>query len=202
MIFRVTVRLVIWLVAAVSLGGCTATDVALKHSFPDVVASPRDISATVVLDDEFRHFVGHPNKRTSIDLGSAQTELMTKVFKGLFRQVDVVEDESGTARRDLVVRPEVVEVQVAAPSDTYLNVFEVWIKYKLEIRTGEGELLDSWFMPAYGKSSDSLMTIKGDAIEDAAIVALRDAGAKLILDFYRIPAVDGWLARQGRVADQ
>ena len=36
---------------------------------------------------------------------------------------------------------------------------------------------------------------KASAIEEASIIALRDAGAKLMLDFYRIPAVNNWVGR-------
>ena len=43
-------------------------------------------------------------------------------------------------------------------------------------------------MPAYGKTPDAFMASKSSAIEEAAVIALRDAGAKLMLDFYRIPA--------------
>ena len=37
------------------------------------------------------------------------------------------------------------------------------------------------------------MYSKPKAIEEAAVIALRDAGAKLMLDFYRIPAIYGWM---------
>ena len=57
-------------------------------------------------------------------------------------------------------------------------------------------LIESWFMPAYGKTPDSMMLSRSNAITTAATVALRDAGAKLLLDFYRIPSVYSWMERQ------
>jgi len=57
-------------------------------------------------------------------------------------------------------------------------------------------------MPAYGKTPDSFMASKTGAIEQAAITALRDAGAKLLLDFYRIPAVYAWVSKQPRGGDK
>ena len=51
-------------------------------------------------------------------------------------------------------------------------------------------------MPAYGKTPDAFMYSKSEAIEEASIIALRDAGAKLMLDFYRIPAIYGWMMEQ------
>ena len=56
--------------------------------------------------------------------------------------------------------------------------------------------IDNWFLPAYGKTPDSMMLSRTNAIHQAAVVALRDAGAKLLLDFYRIPAVHGWLEKR------
>ena len=94
-----------------------------------------------------------------------------------------------------MITPSVQEVQVSTPSDTYLNVYEVWIKYNLDIQTSEGDQIDSWFMPAYGKTPDSFMLSKTNAIEEATVIALRDAGAKLLLDFYRIPSVYSWIVQ-------
>lgn len=198
------VRTLVLALLAATLAGCASTaNVALQHSFPQVVATPRDISAALVLDEQFQQYVGTPSKGTTIALGAAQTDLLKKVFAGLFTPLQVVDSAGAIAPSpDLVITPSVVEVQVAVPSDTYLNVYEVWVKYKLEIRTGDGEVLESWFMPAYGKTPDSMMLAREDAIRAATIVALRDAGAKLILDFYRVPSVQVWLARQGKVAEQ
>ena len=57
-------------------------------------------------------------------------------------------------------------------------------------------------MPAYGKTPDAFMASKGGAIEEASIIALRDAGAKLMLDFYRIPAVNNWAAQELKRSQQ
>jgi hypothetical protein len=34
------------------------------------------------------------------------------------------------------------------------------------------------------------------AIDEATVMALRDAGAKLMLDFFRIPAIHGWMQQR------
>jgi len=56
-------------------------------------------------------------------------------------------------------------------------------------------------MPAYGKTPDVFMSSKEKAIEQATIIALRDAGAKLLLDFYRIPALNQWITEQQKRAE-
>ena len=181
-----------------SMAGCATTlNVDVEQTFPEVVAEPRDLSATLVMDQEFRTYQARPNAKTRIQIGQPQVDLMTKAFNGLFAEVMVVSSrEQVRPDTDLVIIPSVREVQLSTPSESYLNVYEVWIKYNLDIETGDGVPVDSWFLPAYGKTPSSYLLSRTTAIEDATIVALRDAGAKLMLDFYRIPAINGWLQQQ------
>jgi len=186
---------VFWLLPLAVLSACATTaSVTINSQFPEVLSDPRPIHAAVVFDQDFRDFVATPNDKTSIGIGSAQVQSLTNAFEGLFQRVDVLasrdEVQPGT---ELIIIPSVREVQLSVPSESYLNVYEVWIKYNLDMETPEGVAIDSWFLPAYGKTPDSMMLSRTNAIEQATIVALRDAGAKLLLDFYRIPAVNGWL---------
>ena len=182
----------------VFLTACSSV-VAVKVSepFPTVVYEPRNYSAALVVGPEFSTYIAQPNENTSIDIGSSQVELLSKAFRGLFQSVEVVNSrELVSPQTQIVIIPSVREVQLSTPSDSYLNVYEVWIKYNLDIEASDGEPIDSWFMPAYGKTPDSMMLSRSDAIMDATNVALRDAGAKLLLDFFRIPSVYSWMERQ------
>jgi len=182
---------------ALTCGCATHVTVPVEHSFPEVVAKPRDLTATLVMDKEFRTYLAHPTENVQIQIGQPQVDLMTKAFRGLFAEVKVVSSkEQATADTDLVIVPSVREVQLSTPSESYLNVYEVWIKYNLDIETADGVPVDSWFLPAYGKTPSSYLLSRTIAIHDATIVALRDAGAKLMLDFYRIPAINGWLQQR------
>jgi len=186
------------LIAVIFISGCSSTaQVQIDSQFPTVVSKPKPVKAAIVFTEDFKRYIASPNSKTSIDLGSAQTELLSNAFAGLFNEIEFVSAVSDvTFENALVITPSVQEVQVSTPSDTYLNVYEVWIKYSLDIETVSGDQVDSWFMPAYGKTPDSFMLSKTNAIEEAAIIALRDAGAKLLLDFYRIPSVYNWLVTE------
>lgn len=188
------------LIAVIFISGCSSTaQVQIDSQFPTVVSKPKPVKAAIVFTEDFKRYIASPNSKTSIDLGSAQTELLSNAFAGLFNEIEFVSAVSDvTFDNALVITPSVQEVQVSTPSDTYLNVYEVWIKYSLDIETVSGDQVDSWFMPAYGKTPDSFMLSKTNAIEEAAIIALRDAGAKLLLDFYRIPSVYNWLVTEQR----
>jgi len=162
-----------------------------------VVAKPRDLSVVLVMDHEFRNYKARPNSKTTIQLGAAHVDLLSKAFSGLFTQVKVVSSkEHAGPETDLVIIPSVREVQLSTPSESYLNVYEVWIKYNLDIETADGVPIDSWFLPAYGKTPYSYLLSRTRAIEEATVIALRDAGAKLMLDFFRIPAIHGWIQQR------
>ena len=191
------------LLAVLFISGCsTSAQVKIDSPFPTVVSKPKPVKASIVFSEDFKSYIASPNSKTSIDLGSAQTELLSNAFAGLFKEIEFVSAAAEvTFDNALVITPSVQEVQISTPSDTYLNIYEVWIKYSLDIKTANGDLVDSWFMPAYGKTPDSFMLSKTNAIEEAAVIALRDAGAKLLLDFYRIPSVYNWLVTE-RVLDK
>jgi len=186
------------LILIVLLAGCSSSaSVKITSSFPSVLSEPKPINASILIEDSFATYVGTPNKNTQIDIGASQVNLLNRAFSGLFDNVDFVTSlDQVTAETDLIITPSVIEVQLSTPSDNYLNVFEVWIKYNLDIQAKDGALITNWFMPAYGKTPDSFMADKEKAIEQATVIALRDAGAKLMLDFYRIPAINDWLSRQ------
>jgi hypothetical protein len=186
------------LVLIVFLAGCSSSaSVKISTAFPSVVSEPKPIIAAILIEDSFATYVGRPNKNTTIDIGASQVNLLKSAFSGLFETVDFITSlDQINPETDLIITPSVLEVQVSTPSENYLNVFEVWIKYNLEIETVDRTPITNWFMPAYGKTPDSFMASKENAIEQATVIALRDAGAKLMLDFYRIPAITDWLSRQ------
>mgnify|MGYP001580723600 FL=1 len=193
------IQLIASVFALLAITGCSSTaqvQVA-ERQFPTVVSKPKAVSAAIIFDKQFRDYVATPNKNTSIEIGAAQTTMLSNAFKGLFSDIEILSSKDQVSLDNaLVITPSVREVQVSTPSDTYLNVYEVWIKYNLDIENSQGDVIDSWFMPAYGKTPDSFMLSKTNAIEEAAVIALRDAGAKLLLDFYRIPSIYNWMLRE------
>lgn len=184
------------LMAQAVLSGCTS-NVQVRDTFPVVVAEPRDLTAVLVVDREFQTYRATPNEKTNIAIGASQTDLMYKAFSGLFSKVTVVSNrQQAGPDTDLVIIPSVREVQLSTPTESYLNVYEVWIKYNLDIETADGMPIDSWFLPAYGKTPDSYLFSRSLAVESATVMAMRDAAAKLMLDFFRIPAIYGWMQQR------
>ena len=195
------IKIALLLIAAILVTACSGSaHVKIVQQFPTVVSEPRDIKAAIVFDQTFSTYVARPAEDITIDIGTAQVDLLSNAFRGLFQQVQTVTSRDQLSPdTELVIIPSVLQVQLSTPSDFYLNVYEVWIKYNLDMETAQGDPIDSWFMSVYGKSPNSMLASKSDAIEQATIVAIRDAGAKLLLDFFRIPSVYGWLDQQQKL---
>lgn len=186
------------LLSALLLYGCaSSSQITATTVLPPAVTAPHPGSALLWLDEEFRSANSRPNAHTSIALGAAQSAAFSQIFTAMLAELTVVaERPEQLAPGQLLIRPRLREVQVAAPSETYLNVYEVWFKYSLQFYDDQLELLDEWFMPAYGKTPDNFMLARSSAIERATDTALRDVGAKLLIDFHRIPALEQWRYQQ------
>ena len=186
---------IIGLLSALLLSGCSgATRVQLESSFPALLTEPREVRAAVIMSPEFSEYIATPNKNMTLEIGASQRNILEKTFRGLITEVVFVDNLALIEEpQDIIIRPSVVDVQVAVPSENYLNVYEVWIKYNIAISDTDDNPIDSWFMPVYGKTASSFMLQKDAAVGSATTIALRDIGAKLSLDFYRIPALKTYL---------
>ncbi len=180
--------------AIVVLAGC-ATEVVVEGSFPPALTRPLPISATLVFEQPFREYVfrNEGTREVSIAVGTTQMALFTTVARSLFKEIATLDQQPASAATDLIIMPVVEEVQVAMPSETQLNIFEVWIKYNVRVFDANGQPLADWIMPAYGKTPTRFLKSDSEALNQAAIVALRDAGANLVTGFARVPEIRDWL---------
>lgn len=134
--------------------------------------------------------------RTEVALGQPQINLFNSVLDGMFTSVtpvDAIAPGSIPATMDAVIVPAIVDFQYANPSVTRQNVYEIWIKYRIRMLTPDGTKVADFTLPAYGKTPSAFMKSASDAINAAALVALRDLGASLITRFEREADVAAWL---------
>ena len=102
-------------------------------------------------------------------------------------------DIAGGQRVDAVLIPHVDELQYSIPSHTGNNVFEIWMRYRYQLYAADGELLADWTMTSYGKTPTAFMQSAAAAVNLAAIVALRDAGANFAINFSKVPEIKMWM---------
>ena len=193
-----SVRLVALLALAV-LGGCSTTAVRVEGDFPmEPVIERLPISIAVHFDEEFSAYqLDEPIPQRgdwNIAIGQAQVDMFRAVLPAMFERVVELDDPSSAAEVDAVLIPRVDDMQFAIPFQTKSNFFEVWIRYELTLtEPGGGDVIASWPLTAYGRTRDAVLEGAEAAIQQAAVMALRDAAAFLAIDFADTRALAPWL---------
>jgi hypothetical protein len=134
---------------------------------------------------------GRKEIKLVMDTGAVQKKMFNTLLPPMFDQVVLLDSFPPPPGSDveLVLIPEVDEFQHAVPSHTKINVFEIWVRYRMQLFDLEGEPVADWIMSSYGKTPTAFMQSNDEGINAAAIVALRDAGANFALNFVRVPEV-------------
>ena len=176
------------------LGGCTTTAVTVEATFPErPVVERLPLEVAVVYDDAFQSYTlseSIPQRGDwEIDLGAAQVALFRAMLPALFNAVterDVLAPEPEDSAAELLLRPQLQDMQFSIPYQTRSNFFEVWLKYEIELYERDGETLVARYpLTGYGRTRDGFLDSAQVAIEQAAITALRDAGAFFVIEFPR-----------------
>jgi hypothetical protein len=184
------------------LASCGVSNVTIEGSFPTPNISTLPLTVAVYYDDALREFAYLEYSETgaeefNIESGQSHIELFNAVLPAMFEEVVVVESmEAAEARGvDAVFAPLIEEFQLALPTKTKLDVYEVWIKYNMRLVTAEGDYIADWVLTSYGKTPMETFRTTEAAINDAAVVALRDLASSFSLSFTQVPEVRDWLAR-------
>jgi hypothetical protein len=75
---------------------------------------------------------------------------------------------------------------------------EVWLQYQITVYDPAGATIIEWLVSGYGKSE--LLRDAEDAVQRAAIVAMREAGATISTKFSEQPQIKEWLGGIGHAA--
>jgi hypothetical protein len=122
------------------------------------------------------------------------------LWSGMFQQLVRLGNGPGEGRGrpglDGVLIPHVEELQYTIPTHTNVKVYEIWMRYRFELVTVGGDPIAEWTMTAYGKTPTAFLQSDQAAVNLAAVVALRDAGANFATHFTRVPEVRQWLQQR------
>jgi len=194
--------------ASLLLVACS-TNVTVSGDYPSALTKPLPYHVGLVLNDSFTQytFESHKEQNVTMALGQSQSKLFDRVFTDIFANKSSLQTVSKQASSnsspvDLMVVPNVEEVQLAMPFETRLNVFEVWIKYNVQVFNGNGEPIADWLMSAYGKTQTRFLKSEEAALDQATTAALRDAGVRLIIGFKHIPEIRDWIELQEKQEQQ
>lgn len=194
---------------------CTSREVVVEGAFPTPLIDPLPVSVGILFTQEFREHeliddaTGRGEVSWRVSTGSAQVDFWSTLFPAFFQNVVFINsyEDLETYDVDAVLIPEVSEVQYAIPLYTSVKVYEIWMRYQLSLVEPE-QIMDTdnktinlenmqafaeWPLTAYGKTPTSFMQSDVDAVNLAAVMALRDAGANFITSFARVPGVMDWI---------
>lgn len=194
---------------------CTSREVVVEGAFPTPLIDPVPVSVGILFTQEFREHeliddaTGRGEVSWRVSTGSAQVDFWSTLFPAFFQNVVFINsyEDLETYDVDAVLIPEVSEVQYAIPLYTSVKVYEIWMRYQLSLVEPE-QIMDTdnktinlenmqafaeWPLTAYGKTPTSFMQSDVDAVNLAAVMALRDAGANFITSFARVPGVMDWI---------
>ena len=193
------------------LAGCGARQVVVEGEFPEPLMSPLPLNMGVWYDEEFSNHEffdeakGRAESSWIVKTGAAQIQMWDIVLAGVFDNLEHMKNAPGSGEMnqvvDAVLVPKVEELQYAIPAHTNVKVYEIWMRYRFDMVTTAGEQIASWTMTSYGKTPTAFLQSDEAAVNLAAVVALRDAGANFATNFTRIPPVREWLEqRESRIA--
>jgi hypothetical protein len=173
------------LVAA--LCGCGGAQVALQDpSIPEPLIDQLEMSVAVRYPMEFDDFVHEEQvigKETwTIRLGQSNKLLFTQLFGSMFTDFKVIDDNTDAKQLpiDALIEPSIDAFEFSVPNQSQKDEFAVWIRYRLKIFDRDGVQVANWPIAAYGKSQAT--TFGGDdSLRRAAVLAMRDAAALIIL---------------------
>ncbi len=175
------------LFAALLVVGCGGAQVTVKDpSIPEPLIDQMTLNVAAKYPDVFDHFV-HEEKvmgkeKWSIDLGGSNRLLFTQLFDSMFTEFEVVAADADTDNLvfDALIEPSIDAFEFSVPSQSQTDEFAVWIRYRIKIFDNQGVQIANWPIAAYGKSLAG--SFGGDeALQRAAVLAMRDAAALIIL---------------------
>lgn len=119
-------------------------------------------------------------ERWKIDLGRSNAALFTQLFAYMFEKVTVLDadDDVSLLSIDALIEPSIDAFEFSVPNQTRTEAFAVWIRYRLKVYDSEGTEVANWPVSAYGKSQSGGGS---DALRRAAVLAMRDAAALIIM---------------------
>jgi len=189
----------LWWPVLALLAACTTTQFEAETVIPQPLVTRIPVIVGVYVPAAFREAV-HREKRDGtevvIGLGKAQTDGFQRLMNAMFDRVVPVPATDAGAATDPAIRgvlePVLEEFSYVTPRDTGTPLFAVSLRYRINAYTPAGQLVDSWTFTGYGAQPGSSVPGQGrDVLQRAAGIAMRDAGAKIAVEFREQAIVRG-----------
>lgn len=144
------------------------------------------VDVALRIPEEFNNFVHEESilgrDTWTINLGRSNAAFFEQLFGHLFNNVVLLgpEDDARDIQFDALIEPSIDGFEFSVPTQSKTEAFAVWIRYRLRIFDRAGNNASNWTVSAYGKSGKQGFSGSG-ALERAALLAMRDAAALIIM---------------------
>ena len=182
------------LLLAALISGCASSVTLVTPTIPSPLTNKIPISVGLRMPANFAHFVHEESvfgrEEWTIDLGNSNAALFKQLFGHMFDRVTVVAatDDPKLMDIDALVEPSIDAFEFSTPGQSKTDAFAVWIRYRIKVYDQAGTLVSNWPVSAYGKSQTTAMN-KSDALHRAAVLAMRDAAALMIIKFDEVTGI-------------
>jgi len=188
------------LAAALALVGCSSS-VIVESNFPSPLVVALPVRMGILIPPELHDYIYTEEVQDqslwTIALGDANVAMLEPLFTKMFqetRNVDAVPLAVNDGSLDGVIRPTLEKFEFDVPVGERDKFVEVWMQYVLTLYEPNGDTVVAWQVSGYGKSE--LTHNKEDAVQRAAITAMREVGATISTKFAQQPQVSAWLGEK------
>lgn len=183
---------------ALVLGGCSSA-VVVESLFPTPLVEPLPARVGLLFSDDlydYIHTESLPQQSTwTIDLGDANVAMLEPLLQTMFEDARTIDDlplsSADRASLDGVIEPALEKFEFDIPFSSRDEFVEVWMQYRLIVYRPNGEIAAEWPVSGYGKFETGGKRV--EAVEQAAIFAMREVGATISTKFAEQPDVGYWL---------
>ncbi|MEY3976312.1 MAG: hypothetical protein RLZZ33_1367 [Pseudomonadota bacterium] len=181
-------------VLVLSLAGCGGVVITPDPVLPKALVEPIPARVGLLLTAEQKSFV-HSETRHGVTwevaLGTGQQRLVRTMFSSIFGEVqEFAELDSArkTTGLQAIFEPKIEQYSFATAQETGGEYVAVSIRYRIDVRTANGERYDSLTLTGYGTAmADGFGS--SAPIEAATLAAKRDAAAKFLTQVGGLPLV-------------
>jgi hypothetical protein len=132
-------------------------------------------------------------------LGKDHAESLNGLLLSMFDRVVKVDNVATAGLQDsslqAILEPSIDEYSFVTPRDAGSPLYAVSIRYRMSVYMPDGRLADSWTFTGYGSTNSSGLSSQ-KPLARATSLAVRDAAAKLAVEFREQPMIRDLLPRQ------
>ncbi len=180
------------LTSVLIFGGCSKSFV-VTSEVPQPLIERVPMKAKMDYSEEFKNYVyveaGDDRALEKVDFGQAQVGMFDRVFNNLLTIVEAEDSDY-----EMKIQPQILDFQYSIPAETKVNMYEIWLKYRLRITDKNDTEIADWVVKGYGKTPTSMLSSQLKAFNTASNVALRDIGAQLAIGFVTQPSIEDYIA--------